>query len=180
MVIEVTQDELWQAVGAKGVELEGISKNIAARTMSLCGPGQVLLTKQAMESVRGRTNAFTPKGTRYACVGMYKFKGVGGAQEIYAVGLSIDILQPPKGTEKVKRLGGPKYVKARARDRRVKDWFWWFANRAAFVSAIYLAYVLYFAMSTPVLRSMTGLESFAWVDVLNSYVLKMFNTLTGK
>ena len=69
-IIEVTQDELWQAVGAKSVELEGLAKNIAARTMSLCGAGQVLLTEQAMQEVKGRVNTRTPKGARYAGGGL--------------------------------------------------------------------------------------------------------------
>ena len=135
-VIEVTQDELWQAVGAKSVELEGISKNIAARTMSLCGPGQVLLTKDAMSVVKGRTNGFTPKGTRYACAGAYRFKGVREPQVIYTVGQTLESLQPPKGSEKVKRVGGPKYIRSRARDRKLKEWFWWVSYRLAFILSL--------------------------------------------
>ena len=100
-VIEVEQDELWVGVGAKRVELEGLAKNISARTMSLCGAGQVLLTNEAFQAVRGRTNAFTPKGTRYVCVGLYRFKGVKAPQKIFAVGESIESLQPPLGSEKV-------------------------------------------------------------------------------
>ena len=34
-IVEVHQDELYVGVGAKKVELEGIAKNVAARTMSL-------------------------------------------------------------------------------------------------------------------------------------------------
>ena len=75
-VIEVKQDDVFVGAGAKRVELEGISKNIA-RTMSLSGAGQVLLTKEAMERARlkGR-NRYTPSETRYVCVGLYRFKGV--------------------------------------------------------------------------------------------------------
>lgn len=91
-VIEVTQDELWVASGAKRVELEGIAKNVAARTMSLCQAGQVLLTKEAMNRLKGRTNPFTPKGTRYVCVGLYRFKGVKEPQQIFAVGDSVKSL----------------------------------------------------------------------------------------
>ena len=97
--------------GAKSVELEGVAKNISARTMSLCQAGQVLLTKEAMTAIKGRTNVFTPKGTRYACVGEYRFKGVKETQIIYAVGSTIESLQPPPGSDKVKRLGGPKKIK---------------------------------------------------------------------
>jgi hypothetical protein len=178
-VIEVTQDELWKAVGAKGVEIEGLSKNIAARTMSLCSAGQVLLTKDAMNHVRGRANAFTLKRSRYACVGMYKFKGVKEPKEIYALGVTIASLQPPKGNSKVKRLGGPKYIKSRARDRRIKEWFWWLSNRAAFVSMMYLLYVFYFIISTSILRGMLGLRYFAWIDSVNSFILRVFSVLIG-
>ena len=92
-VIEVQQDELYALMGAKGVELEGIGKNIAARTMSICGPKQVLLTKEAFSAIKNRTNHWTPKGTRYVMVGLYKFKGVAETQVIYAVGESIESLQ---------------------------------------------------------------------------------------
>ena len=107
-VIEVTQDELYEAMGAKKIELEGLSKNIAARTMSICEAQQVLITKDAFDVIKNRTNAWTPKGTRYTNVGLYQFKGVKEPIQIYAVGTTIESLQPPKGNEKVKRLGGPK------------------------------------------------------------------------
>ena len=142
-IIEVEQDELFVASGAKRIELEGLSKNIAARTMSLCQAGQVLLTKSAMKAVMNRTNMFTPKGTRYVCVGMYKFKGVKDGMEIYAVGTTIESLQPPKGSDKVKRLGGPKYIKSKARDRKLKEWFWWIYWRLGFISFIYLLCVFW-------------------------------------
>jgi len=74
-IVEVKQDELITMGGAKAVELEGLAKNIAARAMSLCGAGQVLLTAEAMKAVKHRTNSFTPKGTRYALAGEYRFKG---------------------------------------------------------------------------------------------------------
>ena len=115
-IIEVTQDELYEAMGAKKIELEGISKNIAARTMSLCEASQVLMTKEAFEVIKNRTNAWTPKGTRYVCVGLYEFKGVRDPVQIYAVGTTIESLQPPKGNEKVKRLGGPKKIKSKIPD----------------------------------------------------------------
>jgi class 3 adenylate cyclase len=65
IVAEVTQDELDVLVGAKPVELEGVAKSIAARTMSLCQAGQVLLTEEAFKHIKGRVNGYTPKGTRY-------------------------------------------------------------------------------------------------------------------
>ena len=153
-IVEVEQDELFVASGAKRIELEGLSKNIAARTMSLCQAGQVLLTREAMEAVKHRTNRFTPKGTRYACVGLYKFKGVKKPMEVFAVGTTIESLQPPPGSEKVKRLGGPKYIKSRARDRKLKEWFWWFYYRLAFISFIYILVIMWPFLTNPSARSL--------------------------
>ena len=164
-IIEVKQDDVFVAANAKRIELEGISKNIAARTMSLCNAGQVLLTREAKDNVRNRTNAFTPKGTRYACVGLYKFKGVKEPQAIYAVGETIESLQPPKGSEKVKRLGGPKKIRKRARDRQLLDWASWLFYRAGFVSFIYLTVTLFIPIIiSPGARQLLGLEWFSWVD----------------
>ena len=164
-IIEVKQDDVFVAANAKRIELEGISKNIAARTMSLCNAGQVLLTREAKDSVRNRTNAFTPKATRYACVGLYKFKGVKEPQVIYAVGETIESLQPPKGSEKVKRLGGPKKIRKRARDRQLLDWASWLFYRAGFVSFIYLTVTLFIPIIiSPGARQLLGLEWFSWVD----------------
>lgn len=143
IVAEVTQDELDVMVGAKPVELEGVAKNIAARTMSLCQAGQVLLTEEAFKHIKGRVNGYTPKGTRYVCVGLYRFKGVREPQTIYAVGVRIESLQPPPGSEKVKRLGGPRKVKSRARDRKIKEWFWWVIMRWALINLIYIICIIW-------------------------------------
>ena len=150
---------MFVGAGAKRVELEGISKNIAARTMSLSGAGQVLLTKEAMARARlkGR-NRYTPPDTRYVCVGLYRFKGVREPQEIYAVGVSIESLQPPKGSDKVKRLGGPKKVKSRARDRKLMEWFWWFIWRAAIIELIVISYILFSLSLRPLARTWIGLD----------------------
>ena len=166
-VIEVQQDDTWTAVGAKRVELEGISKNIAARTMSLCGAGQVLLTEQAINAVRNQTNYHTPKGTRFICVGLYKFKGVASAQSIYAVGSTIESLQPPKGNDKVKRLGGPKRVRSRARDRKIMEWVWWVLPRWALVNLIYIICVLW-----PWLSSQGYVR---WLEVIASFMVRLFH-----
>jgi len=138
VVAEVTQDELDTLGGAKPIELEGVAKNIAARTMSVCMAGQVLLTSEAMAAIKGRTNKFTPKGTRYVCVGLYRFKGVREPVSLYAVGSSLQSLQPPPSSEKVKRLGGPKKVRSRARDRKILEWFWWLIPRILIIELIYI------------------------------------------
>jgi len=138
IVAEVTQDELDTLGGAKPIELEGVAKNIAARTMSVCMAGQVLLTSEAMAAIKGRTNKFTPKGTRYVCVGLYRFKGVREPVSLYAVGSTLQSLQPPPSSEKVKRLGGPKKVRSRARDRKILEWFWWLIPRILIIELIYI------------------------------------------
>lgn len=163
-VIEVEQHELWVDAGAKSIELEGLAKNIAARTMSLCGAGQVLLTKEAYSVVRGRVNKMTPAYTKYACVGVYRFKGVREPLEIYAVGVDEASLQPPAGNDKVKRLGGPKYIKVRARDRRIKEWAVWLYKRLAFLAILFWIYVLLWMLATPLGRDLLGVPSFRVVE----------------
>ena len=137
-IIEVTQDDVFVAANAKKVELEGISKNIAARTMSLCQGDQILLTKEAMEMTRRYSvNMHTPRDTKYTCVGLYQFKGVSEPQIIYAVGTTIQSLQPPPSSEKVKRLGGPNKIKERLRDKKIKQLALWFSYRLSFVMIVY-------------------------------------------
>ena len=165
IVVEVKQDEIYTLGGAKQVELEGVAKNIAARTMSLCGAGQVLLTQEAMKAVKHRTNRFTPKGTRYALAGEYRFKGVRETQIIYTVGCTIESLQPPKGSEKVKRLGGPKRIKSRMRDKKLKEWIWFLLTRTALVFICCLVTMIGPALLDKHKRLMSGLEMwFGWID----------------
>ena len=157
-IVEVTQDEVFVGAGAKRVELEGLAKNVAARTMSLCGAGQVLLTKEAMSMLRGRMSRYTPKGTRYVCVGLYRFKGIKAPQEIYAVGGSIKTLQPPQGSKKVKRLGGPKVIRSRARDRKVKEWVSWIFWKMGWLMVLWLIFMLGSILFNPRQRWIFGLE----------------------
>ena len=174
-VVEVVQDELFVGVGAKGIELEGISKNIAARTMSICQPGQVLLTKDAMKAVKGRSNLFTPPYTRYACVGLYRFKGVEKDQEIYAVGTTIKSLQPPPSSEKVKRMGGPRKIRSRMRDRRIKERLVWFSMRISILMFLYLFYLAYPCLTSENARKMWGIDHlFWWMDYVKIIVDTVF------
>jgi len=142
-VVEVKQRELDVAVGAKPYELEGITKNIAARTMSICMAGQVLLTRDAFALVRSRSNNMTPRNTRFSCVGIYRMKVVRELKVIYAVGDNIRHLQPPPGNDKVTRVGGPKKIKSRARHRRLIEWGEWALYRAALISAGYIIAHMY-------------------------------------
>jgi len=137
-IIEVRQTELMIMGGAKPVELEGITKNIAARTMSVCAPGQVLITRDMFAKVVNRANRMTPKDTRFACVGIYRMKGVGEAQVLYAVGSKIEMMQPPQGNAKVIRIGGPKKIRSRARHRKIREWLEWGIKRSALISLGYI------------------------------------------
>jgi len=164
-IVEVKQDEIFTAGGAKSIELEGISKNIAARTMSLCQAGQVLLTKEAMSAIKGRTNHWTPKDARFACVGEYRFKGVRETQIIYAVGSTIESLQPPPSSEKVKRIAGPKKIKSRMRDKVLREWVYWFAKNLALIIIAWLISVFGPIIIDPHKRLMSNLDQwFYWID----------------
>jgi class 3 adenylate cyclase len=175
VVVEVKQDEIFTMTGAKSVELEGIAKNIAARTMSLCQAGQVLLTTEAMKAIKGRTNNYTPKNTRYACVGEYRFKGVKETQIVYAVGSTIESLQPPPGSEKVKRIAGPKKIKSKARDRKLKEWLVWFAVRYCMIMTFYVISVSVPVLIDPHSRRMNGVDDlFFWIDYIVEFITMFF------
>ena len=177
-IVEVKQDELMTMTGAKAIELEGLSKNIAARAMSLCGAGQVLLTAEAMKAVKHRTNSFTPKGTRYALAGEYRFKGVRETQIIYTVGNTIESLQPPKGSDKVKKIAGPKKIKSRARDRKLREWLWWFLTRNAIFNVCYCCYTVWPVITSKHARLMSGLDDyFYWIDYIAVYVMMILRAI---
>lgn len=173
-VIEVTQDEAYVLANAKSVELEGVAKNIAARTMSLCCAGQVLLTKDAFLAVKGRGNPYTPKQTRYACVGLYQFKGVKDLQVLYAVGVSISNLQPPPSSEKAKRIGGSKRIKSRIRDKKLKEMFEFLLTRCALVSTVYLLARSWPFLSQPDMLTLYNLTPYffwvVWLDRAFNYL----------
>ena len=120
-IIEVKQHDYYVTANAKKFELEGINKNIAARVMSICLKKQVLVTSEAMQEYKKNPAKKIKKGIFYACVGLYKFKGVSKPYEIYAVGIETESLQPPPSSDKVRRLGGPKYIRKRARNKTILE-----------------------------------------------------------
>lgn len=79
------------ARGAKPLEVEGLAKPTAARVASLAGGRQTLLTRDAMDLARQRTEA-TGAGPaselRWLGHGSYPVKGLKKAIEIYEVGVS--------------------------------------------------------------------------------------------
>lgn len=172
-IVEVHQDDVWVAANAKRIELEGLAKNIAARTMGLCQAGQVLLTREAMDVIRFRTNKDTPKATRYVCVGKYKFKGVRKPQEIYAVGETLDSLKPPPDSEKAKRVVHSK-VRIRWVNLTRKERILLVYEKLTHLSAYAWIYFIYkYVLSYPFMRNLLGLQAFYWVDDLN-FLLREF------
>ena len=172
-IIEIHQEDKYTSVGAKSVELEGIGKATAARCMSICQEKQVLLTKAAYLKFKSMLNAqkYISKSTRTALVGLYQFKGVKNPQEIYAIGNSIEVLQPPPSGGKVKRIGGAKKIRSRARDRKFWEWIWWFIWRGGFVSLLMILYIIWPAMFDPKVRLHSGFEDyFWWTDYITKFL----------
>ncbi len=169
-IIEVKQHDYYVTANAKKFELEGINKNIAARIMSICLPKQVLLSKQAMEEYKKYPARRIKKGTFYACVGLYKFKGVKNPYEIYAIGSETESLQPPPASEKVKRLGGPKYIKKKARNRTIIEWVIYIYKWLALVTIIGWVYFLFSILMNPNQRWILGLpKRISFLDQLSNY-----------
>lgn len=101
--------------GAKPVEVEGVQKHIAARIMSLAGPGQTLLSKRAGEyasSVRA--------GLMIRDIGRWRLKGVRDPIQIYVVSWDQSRMKPPKETSKVKLIKPPKLTP----EERRRRFFW--------------------------------------------------------
>ena len=124
-----------------------------------------------MQAVKRRTNVFTPNNARYACVGLYRFKGIKKDQELYAVGTTIESLQPPPSSDKVKRIGGPKKIRSKARDRALFEWVWWLCVRLAVFFVCWLFIEAYPALSNQSTRQMWGHDwLFWWVDYIDYFV----------
>lgn len=130
--------------GGKRINLEGIGKNIAARTMSICGEEQILMSKEAYLQYKkfGHRSRYIPERALSALVGLYKFKGVAEPESVYAIGLIQAQLQPPPDGEKAKRIGGAKKIKTRLRDKQIKELFFWALYRTFFVYMIILFWIL--------------------------------------
>lgn len=163
-IIEVHQEDKYTSAGAKRVELEGIGKATAARCMSICQEKQVLLTKSAHLKFKSMLNAqsYTSKTTRTVLVGLYQFKGVKSPQEIYAIGNTIEVLQPPPSGEKVKRIGGAKKIKSRARDRKVYEWVVWFNWRSLIIIFFIFLYFLWPSIFDKEVRLNNNLQDYLW------------------
>jgi len=142
MIITKTSQNLVRG-GVKKINLEGIGKNIAARTMSICKEEQILITEKAYKKFLERTyeNKSIPKDAKYAFIGLYKFKGVDEPESVYALGLEESHLQPPADSEKAKRVGGKAKVKVRLRNKKIKEIVEYFFWRISII--IVLLFLLY-------------------------------------
>ena len=175
--------------GGKRINLEGIGKNIAARTMSICGEEQILLSKSAFIQYKkyGHRSRFIPKKAQSALVGLYRFKGVSEPEAIYAIGLIEAQLQPPPDGEKAKRIGGAKKIRTRLRNKTLNEIFWWIMYRLSFVILCYFFWGLIKTANTfhgnAIFYTMTGidLESYiGWVYPLLQEIYTFFyNALIG-
>lgn len=177
-IVEVHQDELYIGAGAKKIELEGIAKNVAARTMSLANPSQILLTKDAFKRLSIIPALRLPKDLRSACVGLYQFKGVATPQEVYAIATEHHLLQPPKGNDKVKRLGGPKYIKKRLRDKQIKDWFYTILYILAPFAIYIYAFLIYTVSLSPALQTLLGLQFLSVFAPFMEYLKSMLTSFS--
>jgi class 3 adenylate cyclase len=122
MVIVKTDQKLI-AGGVKRVNIEGIGKNIAARTMSICTAEQILLSNRAYIKFKARVSSsrHIPKNTLIACVGLYRFKGVSNPEQLWALGFNQASIQPPPSGEKATRLGGNKKIKTHFKHKALKE-----------------------------------------------------------
>ena len=176
MLIVKTPENLVRA-NHKRISLEGIGKNIAARTMSICNGNQILLSNQAYLKFRSRISSHKhiPKTVLVACVGLYKFKGVSKPETIYALGFQQSDLQPPPSGEKVKRLGGKKKIKTRLRNKKFKELIVYFLNKIFIISLFYIFFIIYPFLANPSAKRLWNLDylflkPFEWIDVILKFI----------
>ena len=106
----------------------------------------------------GHKNAFIPKKALSSLVGLYKFKGVAEPERIYAIGLITEQLQPPKDSEKAKRIGGAKKIRTRMKHKRWSEIFYYFLYRAGLIMTIYLIYTFWPLLSNPSAKASLGID----------------------
>lgn len=177
MLIVKTPEHLVRA-NHKRISLEGIGKNIAARTMSICGPEQILMSKASYAKYKLRTTSHKsiPKNTLVACVGLYQFKGVSKPETVYALGFEQAHLQPPPNSEKVKKIAGKNKIKTKLRNKKFKELAYWFIKKLAFISLCYLFLLTAPFLSNHDAKKMWGidfliLKPFEYIKYLYLYVI---------
>lgn len=159
-MIIVKTDEKLIAGGVKRVNVEGIGKNIAARTMSICTSKQILLSNKAYLKFKNRISSsrYIPKNTLIACVGLYKFKGVSNPEQIWALGFCETDIQPPPNGDKAIRLGGKKKIKAHFKNKALKEKISYFLFWLFKVHLIYLLIVLWPFLASDDAKFLWGID----------------------
>lgn len=180
----VRSEEHMVRAGGKRINLEGIGKNIAARTMSLCGPEQILMSSSAYLYYKkfGHRNKYIPNDVLVALVGLYSFKGVAEPEALYAIGQLEFQLQPPPDSEKAKRIGGQKKIKTRLKHKKLQEIFWYFAIRLFFIETIFIIYFLFEISTRPLANDVfyyyTNIDLNSYFEpIINfiKYILKILN-----
>lgn len=92
---ENTADDV--ALGAKPLELDGLAKAVAARTMMLARGGQTLLSASARMELNSRR-------WRLQSHGHWRMKGLAEPVELFEVGDDRSLFQPPMDSEKSYRV----------------------------------------------------------------------------
>ncbi len=163
--------------GAKRLSIEGIGKNVAARTMSLCSAEQILLSKAAFLQYKkfGHKSHYIPKDALTALVGLYSFKGIKEPEAIFAAGRIQAQLQPPPDSEKAKRIGGAKKIKTRLKHKRWSEIFFYFLYRIAFIQFMYILYVFWPLISSEKIKvywqiDYWFLRPFEYLDYVGRYI----------
>jgi predicted ATPase len=88
------------ALGAKPLEVDGLTKPQVARVMSLAAGGQLLLTEEACAAL-AQTPDSVPSGVQLTPHGHWMLKGVSQAQAIFEASVGPPSLPPPRDTDKV-------------------------------------------------------------------------------
>lgn len=173
MIITKTNQKLILG-GAKRMNIEGIGKNICARTMSLCGPDQILMSHKAHTVFKSRLtrNRFIPNDVLVALVGIYKFKGVKEPEIIYALGTEQSQIQPPVSSEKAIRLGGKKKIKTRLRQKKSKELIEYFFWRIGFLNLMFMVYLNWNLIKNE--------KPFCYLDTVIIYITMILNLITNR
>jgi class 3 adenylate cyclase len=180
MLIVKSEEHMVRA-GGKRINLEGIGKNIAARTMSLCSEEQILLSTAAYKNYKkyGHRNRFIPKNALVALVGLYKFKGVSEPEALYAIGQIQLQLQPPPDSEKAKRIGGHKKIKTRLKHKKISEIFWYFTWKLFWIEMVF---IIYFAFkisssfnSNDIFKFITGIDLNYFLEPIRMIFEKIYN-----
>lgn len=161
-VVMHSNAEKFVSRGAKPIEVEGITKNITARIMSLAGPGQTLMSKRAGEYAQSVKGSLLIKE-----IGRWRMKGVAHTLLLYVVSHDKQRLNPPKQTDKVKRVQAPTLTPEEKRIRFFKIWIFPY-----FYLLLLREYLMLFALY----EHLTG-GRYLYLDVLSRGVSQIVNSV---